>query len=125
MIVGLRAHGYGPAEPVLGEPQGVALLAREHLRDRRVSGDHDRVALDAILLAADLAQHLVTDRALGEELPGPVAVEARLVQGPSQALTSPLAGHLDQAELTDPHGGRLRLVVLERLLQGPVDLVAI
>ena len=57
---------------------------------------HDEVP--ALVFAAELPKDLERHGRSGLQLSGPVAVEARFVQNPAQALARSLARHLDQAE---------------------------
>src|SRR4051812_3685188 len=86
----------------------IALLALHRVADGRMRVHDDLEARERVLLPANLAQDLVTDRGLALELAGPVAVEARLVERAAERLARALARHLDEAELADPHDCRLR-----------------
>src|SRR6202044_1475086 len=90
-----------------------------------MAAHHERLLVEALRLAADLAEDLVGHRHLALDLSLAVAIRAGLVERAADALAHPLAGHLDQAELADLEHVGLGAVAAQGLLHGLEDLVAV
>src|SRR3989338_552223 len=103
--------------------QAAAFLVVEEVRDLRMETHHDSLAVFQVsLFPLDRPENLVGHGDMGFDPAPPFAVGTGAQQHVFQALPSPLARHLHQAQLGYLENIRSGLVLLDRLFQGLVDL---
>src|SRR3990170_6576714 len=103
-------------------------VAFEVARDVGVHAQHDLAAGRLVgvgHLRPRRAKDLSGERGVGLDDAAPLARRARYGEERPEVLTHALARHLDQAELGDLEHVGARLVLGERLLERPVDLLAV
>src|ERR1700755_2018529 len=125
MVLLVRFNHDLARETVLSFFERAFVLALQHVANRGVRVHDDLVAGQGVLLAANLAHDLVTDRRLRLELARAVTEETRLEQRAAEALARALARHFDQAELADARDRGGRAVLLQRLHERLVDAIAV
>src|SRR3990172_3753688 len=104
MIVLTRPEDDVPLVSPLRLGHGLLVLPLHVVYHGRVGVDEDGVAFEAVFLAPHLPEDLLCDGRARKDLSSPLAVEARLVQGPFEALARSLARHFHEAELADSNG---------------------
>src|SRR5262249_23894646 len=118
MVARARLDEHPLLQPLLDVVDVLVIRGHEQIRDLRMALDDDRVLLDRVAAAPELAQDLVANRGLGLEIALALAVEAGLGQLARDALAGPLARHLDQPEFADLGHVGARPVGFERLVEG-------
>lgn len=103
----------------------IAFLVDDVFDDGGVGIDLEILAFHGVGDAEDFAEDLVADGGFGLEDAASVAVEARFVEGATEAFADALAGHFDETEIGDLEDIGFGAIALESGDKGGADAVAV